>query len=163
MKTQTPTAPRCEESDALGGLPAGSLLPLWRRINREFLVHSQKWGLPPNVCMALLHLLLHPRDSEPAAMAAAIYFPRQTVTFILDFLERRRLAVRRPHPKDRRRKTVQLTARGRATAEGMFRDLLAFEAGALRTIEDVDADRLKTFLARYADALAAQNDRDLKT
>ena len=145
------------------GLPATSILPLWRRIHQEFMLRSQLYGLPANVCMVLMHLHLHPEESEPAALAAANYFPRQTVTFILDSLELKRLAVRKPHPRDRRRKRVQLTPRGRRLAERMFTGLVRFESAALAQIEDVDIPRLQAFLGRYADALAAQNDRDLKT
>ncbi len=145
------------------GLPATSILPLWRRIHQEFMLRSQLYGLPANVCMVLMHLHLHPEESEPAAMAAANYFPRQTVTFILDSLEHKGLAVRKPHPSDRRRKLVQLTPRGRHLAERMFTGLVRFESAALASIEDVDIQRLQAFLARYADALAVQNDRDLKT
>ena len=145
------------------GLPATSMLPLWRRIHQELMLHGQKWGLPTNVSMVLVHLHLHPEDSEPAAVAAANYFPRQTITFILDLLEREGLAVRQPHPNDRRRKLVVLTSKGKDKAEEMVRDMIAFESAALRTIEDVDLPRLQSFLTRYADALAAQNDRDLKT
>ena len=145
------------------GLPAGSMLPLWRRIHQELMLRGQKWGLPTNVAMVLVHLHLHPEDSEPAAMAAANYFPRQTITFILDMLEREDLAARKPHPNDRRRKIVTLTPKGKAKAEEMLQGLIAFESAALRTIEDVDLPRLPSFLARYADALAAQNDIDLKT
>ena len=144
------------------GLPATSILPLWRRIHQEFMLRSQLYGLPANVCMVLMHLHLHPEESEPAAMAAANYFPRQTVTFILDSLEHKGLAVRKPHPSDRRRKLVQLTPRGRHLAERMFTGLVRFESAALASIEDVDIPRLQAFLGRYADALAVQNDRDLK-
>ena len=49
-------------------------------------------------------------------MATANYFPRQTVTFILDTLEKNGLAVRKPHPNDRRRKRVQLTPKGKQLA-----------------------------------------------
>ena len=143
-------------------LPATSILPLWRRIHQEFMLRSQLYGLPANVCMVLMHLHLHPEESEPAALAAANYFPRQTVTFILDSLEHKGLAVRKPHPSDRRRKRVQLTPRGRRLAERMFTGLVRFESAALASIEDVDIPRLQAFLARYADALAVQNDRDLK-
>ena len=144
-------------------LPASSILPLWRRIHQEFMFRSQLYHLPANACMVLVHLHLHPEDSEPAAMAAANYFPRQTVTFILDTLEKKGLAVRKPHPKDRRRKLVQLTPKGKRLAETMFHGVVRFESAALRTIEDVDLPRLQSFLTRYADALAAQNDRDLKS
>ena len=144
------------------GLPATSILPLWRRIHQEFMLRSQLYGLPANVCMVLMHLHLHPEESEPAALAAANYFPRQTVTFILDSLEHKGLAVRKPHPRDRRRTLVQLTPRGRHLAERMFTGLVRFESAALASIEDVDIPRLQAFLGRYADALAVQNDRDLK-
>ena len=144
-------------------VPATSMLPLWRRVHQELMIRGQKWDIPANAAMVLVHLHLHPEDSEPAAVAAANYFPRQTITFILDLLEREGLAVRRPHPNDRRRKLVVPTSKGKAKAEEMVRDMIAFESAALRTIEDVDLPRLQSFLTRYADALAAQNDRDLKT
>jgi DNA-binding MarR family transcriptional regulator len=143
-------------------LPATSILPLWRRIHQEFMIRSQLYQLPANVCMVLMHLHLHPEDSEPAAMAAANHFPRQTVTFLLDTLERKGLAIRKPHPNDRRRKRVQLTPKGQRLADTMFQDVVRFESTALRKIEDVDIHRLQSFLTRYADALAAQNDIDLK-
>ena len=142
-------------------LPASSILPLWRRIHQEFMFRSQLYRLPANVCMVLMHL--HPEDSEPAAVAAANYFPRQTVTFILDALEKKGLAIRKPHPNDRRRKLVQLTPKGKQLAERMFTELVRFESAALAKIEDVDIHRLQSFLTRYADALATQNDRELKT
>ena len=144
-------------------VPATSMLPLWRRVHQELMIRGQKWKLPINVSMVLVHLHLHPEDSEPAAIAAANYFPRQTITFILDVLEREGLAVRQPHPNDRRRKLVALTPQGKKRAEEMVKDMVRFESAALRTIEDVDLPRLQSFLTRYADALAAQNDRDLKS
>ena len=158
-----PPSPFRRDCPPTAGLPAGSMLPLWRRVHQELMIHGQKWGLPANVAMVLVHLHLHPEDSEPAAMAAANYFPRQTVTFILDTLEDKGLAVRKPHPNDRRRKLVQLTQKGKALADRMFQDIIHFESEALKKIEDVDIHRLQSFLTRYADALAAQNDRDLKT
>ena len=143
-------------------VPATSMLPLWRRVHQELMIRGQKWKLPTNAAMVLVHLHLHPEDSEPAAVAAANYFPRQTITFILDQLEREGLAVRKPHPNDRRRKRVQLTPKGQRLAETMFQDVVRFESAALRKIEDVDLPRLQSFLTRYADALTTQNDIDLK-
>jgi MarR family transcriptional regulator, transcriptional regulator for hemolysin len=158
-----PAFPQRHDCRSHEQVPPTSMLPLWRRVHQELMIRGQKWELPTNVSMVLVHLHLHPEDSEPAAMAAANYFPRQTITFILDALERGGLAVRRPHPNDRRRKLVVLTPKGRQKAEGMVRDMVRFESAALRTIKDVDLPRLQSFLTRYADALAAQNDRDLKT
>lgn len=157
------SAPTRPDSCPPGLLPAGSMLPLWRRISQEFLIHGQRWNIPPNVCLTLMHLFLHPGDSEPTALAQAVYFPRQTMTFILDAMEKNGLAVRRPHDRDRRRKTIELTPKGRTLAEDMLRDVVQFESAALRAIEDVDVARLQSFLTRYADALADQNNRDLKS
>ncbi len=157
-----PELPFRRDCPPLADMPAGSMLPLWRRVHQELMIHGQKWGLPANVSMVLVHLHLHPEDSEPAAVAAANYFPRQTITFILDQLEREGLAVRNPHPNDRRRKIVKLTPKGKAMAKDMVQGMIRFESAALLTIEDVDLPRLQSFLSRYADALAAQNNIDLK-
>ena len=96
-------------------VPATSMLPLWRRVHQELMIRGQKWGIPTNVAMVLVHLHLHPEDSKPAAVAAANYFPRQTITFLLDYLEREGLAVRQPHPNDRRRR-LQFRRTGNAAA-----------------------------------------------
>ena len=144
-------------------VPATSMLPLWRRVHQELMIRGQKWKLPTNVAMVLVHLHLHPEDSEPAAMADANYFPRQTITFILDTLERKGLATRQSHPNDRRRKLVALTPKGKKLVKDIVQDMILFESNALRTIEDLDLPRLQSFLTRYADALAMQNDRDLNT
>ncbi|OPZ24206.1 MAG: HTH-type transcriptional regulator MhqR [Lentisphaerae bacterium ADurb.BinA184] len=152
-----PSRPRHPPRQTAEALLAASMLPLWRRIGHEFAAHMHRWDLPPNALHTLLHLHLHPGTSEPAELAEAVCLPRQTVTFILDTLERRRLATRRPHPSDRRRKTVAVTAKGHALAARMFADLLQFEATALKTVAVRDIRAVKTFLNQYADALAAQN------
>ena len=159
MKTRpSPVRIHRRESPPPDRVPPGSMLPLWRRIHEELMIRSQQWNLPTNAAMILAHLHLHPDESEPAAMAAANNFPRQTITFLLDLLERKGLAVRKPHPNDRRRKRVALTPKGRQQAEAMIRDMIRFESEALARIEGVDLPRLQDFLTRYADALAAQND-----
>jgi DNA-binding MarR family transcriptional regulator len=142
------------------GLPARSLLPLWRRIHQEFMARTPRWHLPSTVCLALVHLLRHPEDAEPAALAEAIHVPRQTMTFILDSLEKKDLAARQPHRSDRRRKVVELTAAGQELAEAMFQDLLQFEAAGVRAIEEADLAAIQRLLTRYVEALAARNAHD---
>jgi DNA-binding MarR family transcriptional regulator len=140
-------------------LPAASLLPLWRRIHGEFVLHSQTWALPTSVSFILVGLHLHPELSEPAVIAKSNYLPRQTTTFILDSLEKDKLAVRKPHPNDRRRKIVQITPKGRAMAAIMVKDMLLFEAKALKTLDTNDFATAKRLLTQYADALALANER----
>lgn len=164
MTTPPPSSPLPPQGrPSLDGLPSNGMLPLWRRIYQEFMIRSQRWDLPSNTCLALMHLHVHPEESEPAAMAEANFIPRQTATFILDTLEREKLATRRPHPNDRRRKRVQLTAKGHRLAEKIIHDLLQFETSALRAIEFSKVEALREVLSRYADALAEQNALDLKS
>lgn len=160
MNTTSPSNPGGSTA-ALSRLPAGSILPLWWRIYAEFARRSQLWGLQPNVCMVLFHLHLHPEESEPAAIAAANFLPRQTMTFILDTLERRKLARREPHASDRRRKVVRPTNKGRKVAEKMFQDLMDVESAALRGLRMSDRRSMMTLLEGYADGIAAQNASDL--
>jgi len=136
-----------------------SLLPFLRRIHREFIARSGRWGIPLGVHMTMVHLFRHPEDGQPAALADAVRAPRQTMTFIVDFLERRKLVVRLPCPGDRRRRIVRLTARGRAMAEAMFEDLIRFEAAARESIAVGRRDAFRAELGRYADALARQNEK----
>ncbi|NLE67587.1 MAG: winged helix-turn-helix transcriptional regulator [Lentisphaerae bacterium] len=139
------------------------MFPFWRRIGQEFAIRIHKWGVPPNICHALFHLHLYPGHSEPAEVAAAVYMPRQTMTFTLDSMEKNGLAVRKPHPKDRRRKIIRLTPKGHKLAESVFRDLLKLENSAIKTIKGADARAFRVFMNRYADALSAENERDLRT
>jgi DNA-binding MarR family transcriptional regulator len=136
------------------------MLPLWRRINHAFIPRSRKWNLPPTAWVTLMHLLHDPRDAEPATLAEAGYVPRQTMTYILDALERDGLAVRRPHAVDRRRKVVVLSSRGRKLAADIQQDLLRFEEIALCAIGQADLAALREHLDRYAQALADANGRD---
>ncbi len=136
---------------------ASSMLPLWRSIHHAFLTRGQKWRLPSNAAMVLLHLQVHPEDGEPAVLAEVTFFPRQTMTFALDTLEARGLARRAPHPSDRRRKRVVLTRSGQKLSADMLQDLLAFEARALAEIPADEIDRLRQYLTRYAEALTRQN------
>lgn len=139
--------------------PAQSLLPLWLRMGREYNLRLRQWQLPINLTSPLLHLHLHPETSEPAALAEATSQPRQTMTFILDTLEKRGLAYRTPHPNDRRRKIIQLSPKGRKLATTLYRELLAFETAALQSLGNTAAPVLHRLVADFTDALAAENHR----
>ncbi len=137
--------------------PDGSMLPLWLRMEREYNTRILKWDLPFNVSITLLKLHMRPEISEPAALAEANCLPRQTMTFILDALEKKKLARRTPHPKDRRRKLIHLTAKGRKLAAAIYQDLVAFESHALQALGKKQLLTLHRLIARYNDTLAAEN------
>lgn len=138
-------------------IPQQSMLLLWRNIIRAFLAHGQRWELPPNVGMVLIHLHVHPEDGEPSILSELVHYPRQTMTFMLDTLEAKGLAVRRPHPSDRRRKRIELTRAGTILGARLFKDLLEFEAVALAAIPSGKLETFKNLVECYADALDRQN------
>lgn len=149
---------------AESALTVPTLLPLWRRIHQEFILHSQRWGLPPMVYMALVYLYTtHPDEAEPAIMAQAIFSPRQTVTSILNTLERQKLATRKAHPHDRRRVQIHLTAKGQRLAHDILQGLIEFETAAMQVLAPQKVPALLKDLNRYADALVALNDREAQT
>ncbi|NLB66004.1 MAG: winged helix-turn-helix transcriptional regulator [Lentisphaerae bacterium] len=140
-----------------------TLLPLWQRIHQEFILHSQRWGLPPKVYMALVYLYTNPGEAEPAMIAQAIFAPRQTVTSVLNTLERQQLATREAHPHDLRRMQIRLTAKGQRLAHDILQNLIEFETAALQVLAQHKVPALLKDLNRYADALVAQNDRAAQT
>jgi len=141
-------------------LPPTSMLPIWRTIDRAMVARLSRWGMPVSVAAATIHLYVHPEDAEPARLAEAIYIPRQSMTFTLDALERLGLASRTPHPADRRKKSIVLSAKGKKLGKTMLDDLLAFEAKAFEAFPAQERLHLKTLCEKLAETLTALN-RDL--
>ena len=137
-----------------------TLLPLWRRIGMEFTRRGGRFGLPSNAAFTLLHLHIHPEDAEPSVLANSICLPRQTMTFVLDQLEREGMMRRMPHPSDRRRRILQVTPRGRKLAERLFEDVVHFESEGIQAIPSRDLPAVRKHLEQYADALSRKNQRD---
>lgn len=140
------------------------MLPFWRLIFKAFTDRMSRSGLSFNAATVLAHLYVHPEDCEPAKLSEEACAPRQTMTFILDTLERLKLAVRHPHATDRRKITVTLTPKGEAMAKAMIEDLLDFENNALlSTGSSTNVDGVKKWLTPYIDSLTKQNAGDRKT
>ncbi len=155
MKSLSPPPVTVQPPD---GIPSGSLLHLLGRIFQELTYRSiRNWGLQPNVCIVLAHLHVKPENAEPAEIAQAARLPRQTTTFVLDTLEKQGLALRKPHPSDRRRKIVHLTPKGHRQATKVIQDMVALEQTALSKLTAREAAAVRDLLVRYAVAICAQN------
>ena len=162
MKTTTSRRGKTQKP-SLAPMPAGSMFPILRRIGQAFALRIRKWGLPDNIGYVLAHTHMHRSKSEPSEIAAALFLPRQTMTFILDTMGNEGLAVRKPHPKDRRRVLIRLTRKGRKLSQSIFQDLFALEKAAIKSMKGVEASAFRSFLKRYADALSAENKRYFQT
>lgn len=116
-------------------------------------------GLTPSRAHALWEL--HRRGPGPQrALADALGVTPRHVTGLVDALVEHELAVREPHPQDRRAVLVRLTDKGRATAEDFergqaeFADLLFGQMSADRF--DCLVLGLDEVLARLRPAVATQ-------
>ncbi len=151
------TAPTTHKTANGFSRPRNNLFMLWPRLAREYSTRIRKCGLPINLATTLLRLHLHPNISEPAVLAELDGRPRQTMTWILDALEKRGLAARSPHLNDRRRKIIRLLPKGHQLAKAICRELTDFETSALRALGDTERHAFRQMITRYTDILAAKN------
>jgi DNA-binding MarR family transcriptional regulator len=132
----------------------------WRLMTEVLMAHKEQFpriaaefGLNPGAMHALLHL----DADEPQSMsslAGSWTCDASNVTWLVDRLEERGLAERRPHPGDRRIRTVALTRKGAKVKAGI--EAKIYEApAALRALAPRDLDALCRILDKIApDALS---------
>ena len=127
----------------------------WRRMTELFLSRKQQvmeiaaaHDLNPGAMNALLFL----QPGEPCSMrtlADAWKCDASTVTWLVDRLEEHGLAERRPHPTDRRVRSVALTRKGTRVRSQIEAKL--FEAPlALRTLGADDLAMLNKIMRKLA-------------
>lgn len=134
-----------------------SLLPFLRQIVHAYAWRIRHWDLSLEKAAALIHIHNHPEESGPAQVAEACCVPRQTMTSLLDSIERDGLAHRIPHPTDRRKKLMAITAKGTRLARALLGDLLASEKAALNVIEPELMPKIRVLLEKYTAELARVN------
>ena len=84
------------------------LFDLWGKFDRVYFKILHRWNLSYNSYLLLEELYHHPEGLEPAATADRLSIPRQTMTFVLDSLERDGHLERLPHPAARKSSTRSL-------------------------------------------------------
>lgn len=107
-------------------------------------------GGPPSLVKALLHL----SSGEPLAMrdlADHWGCDASYVTSLVDGLEQNGMAERRPHPTDRRVKTVVLTARG-AEAKARVLEVMSRPPSAFGALSAQEQTQLRDLLRKVAEA-----------
>ncbi|HEX4081941.1 MAG TPA: MarR family transcriptional regulator [Acidimicrobiales bacterium] len=107
-------------------------------------------GLPVNLFKAMLTL----DRPQPAAMrdlADYFNFDASYCTALVDGLEAQGIAERRPHPTDRRIKTVVLTEKGRRVL-ARARSLMGEAPASFRSLSPTEQRRLRTLLTKVAAA-----------
>src|SRR3954470_6691448 len=129
----------------------------WKRMSELFLSRkhqvmeiSAAHGLNPGAMNALLFL----QPDEPCSMrtlADAWKCDASNVTWLVDRLEEHGLAERRPHPTDRRVRTVALTRKG-VKVRGQIEAKLYEAPDFMRDLSARDLDTLYRILSKIAPA-----------
>lgn len=138
---------------------AQSKLSVLRIVSDALVDHVRKTsGLTSPMAFVLVHLLFHPDDYEPAQIADGTMVPRQTMTSVLDALEKAGFAVRKDHPTDRRKKKVVLTGRGVSKAFSILDELRKFEADLIADLTPEETEAYAHFMSKILARLSKRGD-----
>jgi DNA-binding MarR family transcriptional regulator len=88
------------------------------------------------------------RPARPVEIRALLHLPAQTVTGIVDALERDALVRRRPNPDDRRSILVELTPAAGALIGRLVPPLVELQAACMSGLSSAELERLVDLLAR---------------
>jgi MarR family transcriptional regulator, organic hydroperoxide resistance regulator len=122
---------------------------------------AHEFGLAPQQAFAIKHL--EPgRALTMSELAQRLHCDNSNVTGIADRLEAAGLAKRRPHPSDRRVKTLVLTERG-AAVRGAYDARLGLVPPELQALSDEDAEQLLAIMRRATPASEAPAPRTSPT
>ncbi len=128
--------------DGLAGEAWGLLIPLV--YPPRFIEIAHKLGVTPSLLGALRFL---EQPQTMGRMAELLHCDPSNVTGIVDTLEERKLARRKPSPEDRRVKEVELTAAGRKLRARALEEMLKPPAW-IKGLSATDQRALREILRR---------------
>jgi DNA-binding MarR family transcriptional regulator len=133
--------------------PGDAVLPrLGHLLKKAYLLFTERTSIalgPLGVSSHEVAALLRfdeERQLSQAQVAARMGIDRTTMVALVDELERKGLVNRRPHEGDRRKNSVELTARGRELKRRAARIVDDCEREFLAVLDQADAQQLKTAL-----------------
>ena len=138
------------------GAPAGfhrewsMIVHRWVRVIHAIFLRLKTPMTPIKV---LLYLKLFQNDVEPSVIADFICVPRQTMTSILDGMEKDGLIVRQEHPSDRRRKLVRFARKGSALAERALKEIRRHGAQAMAALTPGELSSMLASMRKFSEAL----------
>ena len=125
-------------------------------IQRENSLYSrwfQKRGLSYPQFLILDAVLRSPEGAEPTALAEECFMPKQTVTGLLDQLERAGFIRRERCKTDRRRTRVFCLPAGDVFVTGIMEELARHEQAALASLSPDDMEMFNNVYAAIVDGL----------
>jgi MarR family transcriptional regulator for hemolysin len=148
----TDASPPSEVAEFAGQL----LFRLWRATHTRTAEAFESLDLTPAL-FALLNVLGAREGAMQQEIGAEMGIDRSTMVVLIDELEAKHLAERRPHPTDRRARAVAITANGRQVLQ-RARDLaLQVEGEVLRGLKTDERDELVALLRRALSSAPPQS------
>lgn len=126
---------------------------LWRSYDQIYSDFAERHGVSTNAMSLIEELAIRPDGIEPAEAADYLGIARQTMTTVLDSLEKKGVIARSPHASDRRRKLVRFTPEGRVYAERLIDKLYEWELSALSAISREEQDCAYGIARRLCDMM----------
>lgn len=125
----------------------------WKQTDTAYskLAHSR--GLSLNMVWAFECLSEHPEGVEPAVLADETKLLRQSMTVVLNDLEKQELVTREFHPTDRRKKVIRLTPKGERVCREILDAIAQSELEALSELCEEDQRLLFKLTTRFCRAL----------
>jgi DNA-binding MarR family transcriptional regulator len=144
--------PAAGDDGGLGGIHRewSMIVHRWVRVIHAIFLRLKTPMTPIKV---LLYLKLFQNDVEPSVIADFICVPRQTMTSILDGMEKDGLIVRQEHPSDRRRKLVRFARKGSALAERALKEIRRHEAQAMAALTPGELSSMLASMRKFSEAL----------
>ncbi|GIF05600.1 MarR family winged helix-turn-helix transcriptional regulator [Actinoplanes siamensis] len=118
-----------------------------RRMREQAKREMEPWGVAPSQFRALNTLLAH-GQMRLSTLAEHLRIAPRSATEVVDELESRGLAERRPDPADRRATLVALTAQGRSTGTEIRAARAAAGAALFATLDRSDRAELARILRK---------------
>ena len=133
-----------------------SCFSAWKQTDTAYskLAHSRNLSL--NMVWAFECLSEHPEGVEPAVLAEESNLLRQSMTVILNDLEKQELVTREFHPTDRRKKVIRFTPKGEKVCAEILDTIARSELEALSELCEEDQRLLFKLTTRFCRALVGK-------
>ena len=144
--------PRAPGRPPFGQATGFLLSQLGFEISRRFGALMSEVGLEPRH-FAVLRAIEAMEGSAQNAVGDCIRVPASSMVAIVDQLEQLQVVERRPHPSDRRSRTLHLTDHGRTVLDRAVEVAMGFESILNAGFTDPQRQELIAMLSRVADNL----------
>ncbi len=110
----------------------------WLLVDRLYASFAQQYGITSTAMFVLRMLLVMPESCTQRSICESLTLPKQTVSCLLESLEKTGYVEKKPDQLDKRSKLIGLTSKGRDYTKRVLAALNKAEAAAFLTLSEND-------------------------